>query len=318
MPPPRASAAGGSPVLLRRDGSPNPSDSAQYSSCVLQLQASSQPLQPEQLGLLPCGMLALPGTAALPWMRSSSCGGGGSSGGGCVGASGSCGSAAGSSGGGAALPRSQGLTAVAGLSRLGSSVMLPEQWAAPPMLRCSDTSCVGMPMLGGQQQPLQQQPTGMAAASQEPAASTAACAAAAAPSEGIPASAAVHGPGRAATAAILDATPAQLCSGEGVPATGLLPAPSHGLSGLLWDSVHGGGAEMLLCGAGGAAAAVGTLCRQALQGAASRELLMEAFRDMQEAAEEGQGAAGGGKREREAALGVARTHELKRPKGDAW
>jgi hypothetical protein len=288
MPPPRASAAGGSPVLLRSDGSLNPSDSAHYSACALQLQASSQPLQPEQLGLLLPGG----GARAACWMRHSSCGGAGGGSGGGMGASGSCGGAAGGTSAGGACPHA---APAAGLSRLGSNMGPPEQWAA--LLRCSDSSCTGAPAL--------------AAAATTAAAAQAAATAQALGSDGGASSpfAAAPGPSVAAhpgagaapePGCAADAALAQLC-GPMRGASGRLPsAPSRGLSGLLWDG--GSAADAMLCGGGGGvggqaggggqAGAAGA-CR-----AGSQDLLMEAFRDMQGLATEGPAAPATAKRER--------------------
>jgi hypothetical protein len=309
MPPPRASAAGGSPVLLRSDGSLNPSDSAHYSACALQLQASSQPLQPEQLGLLLPGG----GARAACWMRHSSCGGAGGGSGGGMGASGSCGGAAGGTSAGGACPHA---APAAGLSRLGSNMGPPEQWAA--LLRCSDSSCTGAPAL--------------AAAATTAAAAQAAATAQALGSDGGASSpfAAAPGPSVAAhpgagaapePGCAADAALAQLC-GPMRGASGCLPsAPSRGLSGLLWDG--GSAADAMLCGGGGGGQAGGG-CQAGGGGQAgaagvcrpgSQDLLMEAFRDMQGLATEGPAA--GAKRGLLPSQEGADAADPKRPKPEA-
>jgi hypothetical protein len=235
MPPPRGSAAGGnaSPVL-HSDGSLNPSDSGygSYSSCGLQLQGSSQPLQGDQLGLPP-----LAPSQQLGWMRSSSSGGGGRD---------------------PARPQT--------LSRLGSMVqgdqLLPIGSLAGSgqavggsevlPLRCSDSSCTGTPMLVH---------TNSAAAAHHLLQAPMLCGnAAAAAGAALPLLPLVPG-GSAGGAA--DA------AGFGEDGAARLPsAPSRGLSGLLcWEGAQD---------AGGGEASLG------ISTAPSQELLLEAFRDMQE------------------------------------
>ncbi|KAI8476039.1 MAG: hypothetical protein J3K34DRAFT_516949 [Monoraphidium minutum] len=210
MPPPRASAAGGggSPVLRRSDAG-----CGHGAGCDgLQLQGSSQPLQQEQLGLLP-----LPHAPGAPWMRVSS---------------------------GGREPRP-------GVSRLGSSGVAAAAAAAAGGSLGPEAFMPSGFLGGGGAAPLP--PPLMLGAGGSAAFGCAADRAAAT---------------AAAAAAALACAPG-VCLPEPGGSGRLLSVPSHGLSGLLWET--GGGAEGGAAGGGGG-----------LGGGASQELLLEAFRDMRE------------------------------------